>query len=75
MARSHAHVTRRSYSRLPKPIAVPHLIDIQRPSFAELTDPKSGLLRNTINDLLPIEVYTGNLAIVLGDFRYEEPTH
>ncbi len=76
MARVHAApVTRRSFSRLETPIEVPHLIDIQRRSFAALTDPKKGMLRETINDVSPIEDYTGNLAIVFGDFRFDEPTH
>ena len=76
MARSHAApVTRRSFSHLPTPLDVPHLIDIQRQSFAALTDPKSGLLRETINDVSPIEDYTGNLAIVFADFRFEDPPH
>ncbi len=70
-----APVTRRSFSRLETPIEVPHLIDIQRRSFEQLTDPKAGLLRETINDVSPIEDYTGNLAIVFGDFRFDEPTH
>ena len=43
MARSNAApVTRRSFSRLQNPLEVPHLIDIQRRSFEELTDPKKG---------------------------------
>ncbi len=76
MARVHAApVTRRSFSRLETPIEVPHLIDIQRRSFAALTDTKKGFLRETINDVSPIEDYTGNLAIVFGDFRFEEPAH
>ena len=76
MARSAAApVTRRSFSRLPQPLEVPHLIDIQRRSFEALTNPKSGLLRETINDISPIEDYTGNLAIVFGDFKFDEPTH
>ena len=76
MARSAAApVTRRSFSRLPQPLEVPHLIDIQRRSFEALTDPKRGLLRETINDISPIEDYTGNLAIVFGDFKFDEPTH
>ena len=57
------------------PLNVPHLIDIQRRSFEALTDPKSGLLRETINDISPIEDYTGNLAIVFGDFKFDEPPH
>ena len=76
MARSHAApVTRRSFSRLENPLEVPHLIDIQRLSFEQLTNPKEGLLRETIDDISPIEDYTGNLAIVFGDFEFEEPTH
>ncbi len=76
MARSAAApVTRRSFSRLPKPLELPHLIDIQRRSFEALTDPKKGLLRETIDDISPIEDYTGNLAIVFGDFKFDEPTN
>ena len=76
MARVHAApVTRRSFSRLETPIEVPHLIDIQRRSFAALTDPKKGKLRETINDISPIEDYTGNLAIVIADFRFDDPGH
>ena len=63
------------FSRLPEPLEVPHLIDIQRRSFEELTNPKNGLLRETIDDISPIEDYTGNLAIVFGDFKFDEPTH
>ena len=69
MARSNAApVTRRSFSNLKNPLEVPHLIDIQRRSFEELTDPKNGGLRETIDDVSPIEDYTGNLAIVFGEF-------
>jgi DNA-directed RNA polymerase subunit beta len=70
-----APVTRRSFSRLENPLDVPHLIDIQRLSFEHLTDPKEGLLRETINDISPIEDYTGNLAIVFEEFGFDEPTH
>ena len=74
MARSNAApVTRRSFSRLKNPLEVPHLIDIQRRSFEELVDPKKGLLRATIDDISPTEDYTGNLAIVFGDFEFDDP--
>ncbi|HXE99352.1 MAG TPA: DNA-directed RNA polymerase subunit beta [Solirubrobacterales bacterium] len=76
MARSHAApITRRSFSRLENPLEVPHLIDIQRLSFEHLTNPKEGLLRETIDDISPIEDYTGSLAIVFGAFEFDEPTH
>ena len=66
---------RRSFSRLSRTLEVPHLIDIQRRSFEALTDPKKGMLRETIDDISPIEDYTGNLAIVFGDFKFDEPPH
>jgi DNA-directed RNA polymerase subunit beta len=76
LARSHAApVTRRSFSRLENPLEVPHLIDIQRLSFEHLTSPKEGLLRETIDDISPIEDYTGSLAIVFGAFEFDQPTH
>ena len=72
MAPSHA-AARRTFSRLQTPLDVPNLIDIQRRSFARLTDTKHGMLRETIDDVSPITDYTGNLGIVFGEFRFEEP--
>jgi DNA-directed RNA polymerase subunit beta len=65
--------TRRSFARLHKTVDVPNLIDIQRRSFKWLTDPKVGGLRETIDDISPIEDYTGNLAVQFGDFTFDEP--
>jgi DNA-directed RNA polymerase subunit beta len=65
--------SRRSFARLNKTVDVPNLIDIQRRSFAWLTDPKTGGLRETIDDISPIEDYTGNLAVQFGEFTFDEP--
>jgi DNA-directed RNA polymerase subunit beta len=65
--------TRRSFARLETVLELPNLIDIQRKSFAWLTDPKKGGLRETIDDISPIEDYTGNLAVQFGDFTFDEP--
>jgi DNA-directed RNA polymerase subunit beta len=65
--------TRRSFARLKKTVDVPNLIDIQRRSFAWLTDPQAGGLRETIDDISPIEDYTGNLAVQFGEFTFDEP--
>ncbi len=72
MAPTHA-AARRTFSRLQNPVDVPNLIDIQRRSFERLTDTKNGMLRVTIDDVSPITDYTGNLGIVFGEFRFEEP--
>jgi DNA-directed RNA polymerase subunit beta len=65
--------TRRSFARLNKSVDVPNLIDIQRRSFSWLTDPQKGGLRETIDDISPIEDYTGNLAVQFGEFVFDEP--
>ncbi len=73
MAAADALRTRRTFARLQKTVDVPNLIDIQRRSFAWLTDPKDGGLRETIDDISPIEDYTGNLAVQFGEFTFDEP--
>ncbi|MGH2909935.1 MAG: DNA-directed RNA polymerase subunit beta [Solirubrobacteraceae bacterium] len=73
MATAHAPRTRRSFARLNKVLEVPNLIDIQRKSFEWLTDPSGGGLRETIDDISPIEDYTGNLAVQFGEFSFDEP--
>jgi DNA-directed RNA polymerase subunit beta len=64
---------RRSFARLNKSLDVPNLIDIQRRSFDWLVDPEAGGLRETIDDISPIEDYTGHLAVQFGDFHFDEP--
>ncbi len=73
MAPVDAPRTRRSFARLSKALDVPNLIDIQKKSFAWLTDPENGGLRETIDDISPIEDYTGNLAVQFGEFVFDEP--
>jgi len=64
---------RRSFARLNKVLDVPNLIAIQRRSFEWLTDPETGGLRETIDDISPIEDYTGNLAVQFGEFTFDDP--
>jgi DNA-directed RNA polymerase subunit beta len=65
--------TRRSFARLEKVLDVPNLIDIQKKSFFWLVDPEGGGLRETIDDISPIEDYTGNLAVQFGEFHFDDP--
>ena len=65
---------RRTFARLETPLELPNLIDIQRRSFAWLVDTESGGLRETIDDVSPIEDYTGNLAVVFEEISFDEPT-
>jgi DNA-directed RNA polymerase subunit beta len=73
LSRVDAPRTRRTFARLDRVHDVPNLIDIQRRSFAWLTDPEKGGLRETISDISPIEDYTGNLAVDFGEFHFDDP--
>ena len=73
MASVDASRTRRTFARLEKSIDIPNLIDIQKKSFAWLVDMDGGGLRETINDISPIEDYTGNLAVQFGEFTFDDP--
>jgi DNA-directed RNA polymerase subunit beta len=56
---------RRSFSRLTKVLDVPNLIDIQRASYEWFL---SEGLRETIDDISPIEDFTGTLAVQFGRY-------
>ena len=73
MASLDAPRTRRNFARLDKVLDVPNLIDIQKKSFDWLVDTENGGLRETIDDISPIEDYTGNLAVQFGEFIFDEP--
>ncbi|MEI2701340.1 MAG: DNA-directed RNA polymerase subunit beta [Baekduia sp.] len=66
---------RRSFARLETAVEVPNLIDIQCRSFEWLVDTEKGGLRETIDDISPIEDYTGHLAVNFGEFHFDEPTN
>ncbi|MEQ9336397.1 MAG: DNA-directed RNA polymerase subunit beta, partial [Miltoncostaeaceae bacterium] len=56
---------RHSFSRLEKVLEVPNLIDIQRSSFEWFLNEG---LRETIDDISPIEDFTGTLAVQFGKY-------
>ncbi len=61
---------RKSFSRLKHVLDLPNLIDIQRASFDWFL--KEGL-RETIDDISPIEDYTGTLAVEFADYEFGPP--
>jgi DNA-directed RNA polymerase subunit beta len=61
---------RKSFSRLKHVLDLPNLIDIQKASFEWFL--QEGL-RETIDDISPIEDYTGTLAVEFGDYEFGEP--
>jgi DNA-directed RNA polymerase subunit beta len=61
---------RKSFSRLKHVLELPNLIDIQKASFHWFMEDG---LRETINDISPIEDYTGTLAVEFADYKFGEP--
>ncbi len=61
---------RKSFSRLDNVLEVPNLIDIQKASFKWFMEEG---LRETIDDISPIEDYTGSLAVEFGSYEFGEP--
>ncbi|HWQ22603.1 MAG TPA: DNA-directed RNA polymerase subunit beta [Gaiellaceae bacterium] len=61
---------RKSFSRLKHVLDLPNLIDIQKASFQWFME--AGL-RETIDDISPIEDYTGTLAVEFGEYEFGEP--
>ena len=68
-----SHASVEAFASLENALELPNLIDIQRRSFEWLTDPQKGGLRETIDDISPIEDYTGNLAVVFGELWFDDP--
>jgi DNA-directed RNA polymerase subunit beta len=61
---------RTSFSRLKNVLDLPNLIDIQKASFRWFLEEG---LRETIDDISPIEDYTGTLAVEFGEYKFGEP--
>ncbi len=61
---------RKSFSNLLQILEVPNLIEVQTKSFEWF---KAEGLKETIQDINPIEDYTGNYAVEFGDYEFHEP--
>ena len=61
---------RTTFSRLEHVLDLPNLIDIQKASFRWFLDEG---LRETIDDISPIEDYTGSLAVEFGAYKFGDP--
>ena len=61
---------RQSFSRLKHVLDLPNLIDIQKASFEWFLEEG---LRETIDDISPIEDYTGTLAVEFGEYEFGQP--
>jgi DNA-directed RNA polymerase subunit beta len=65
-----ARRARKSFSRLKHVLDLPNLIDIQKASFRWFMEEG---LKETIDDISPIEDYTGTLAVEFAAYEFGEP--
>jgi len=64
---------RKSYSRIPDILPIPHLIHVQLESFRWFQEEG---LRELFDEISPIQDFTGTrLELHFGDYRFEEPKH
>src|SRR5437764_1274074 len=61
---------RKSFSQIEDVLDLPNLIDIQKASFQWFLEEG---LRETIDDISPIEDYTGTLAVEFGAYQFGQP--
>jgi DNA-directed RNA polymerase subunit beta len=61
---------RLSFGKIPEILPIPDLIAIQRQSFEWLITEG---LRETFDEISPIEDFTGQMALTFGEHRFEEP--
>ena len=60
---------RRSFAKIPEVLEVPNLISVQRDSYVWFLDQG---LKEALEDISPIEDFTGNLAIEFGSYEFGE---
>jgi len=63
---------RRSFAKIPEVLDVPNLIALQKDSFAWFLDEG---LRETFQDISPIEDFTGTLAVEFGAHEFGDPKY
>ncbi len=61
-----------SFQKIPKVLDLPYLIDLQRTSYEEFL--KDGI-KETFQDISPVEDFTGNLVLEFLDHTLEPPTY
>ena len=63
---------RRTFAKIPEILEVPNLIAIQRDSFQWFLEEG---LKETFQDISPVEDFTGNLAVEFGEHSFGDPKY
>ena len=66
------HRERRTFSKIKNTFALTDLLEIQKKSYQRFLEVG---IKETFDDLFPIESFTGNISLELGDYYFEEPRY
>ena len=66
------YTTRRSYAKTNNAIALGNLLEIQKKSYDWFITEG---IKEVFEDIFPVESFTGNLRIEVGDFSFDEPRY
>jgi len=66
------HAERKTFSRIKNTFALTDLLEIQKKSYQQFLDKG---IKEVFEDLFPVESFTGNISLELGDYYFEEPRY
>ena len=66
------HAERKTFSRIKNTFALTDLLEIQKKSYQQFLDQG---IKEVFEDLFPVESFTGNISLELGDYYFEEPRY
>ena len=63
---------RRSFSKITNTVALTDLLEIQKKSYQRFLEVG---IKEVFDDLFPVESFTGNISLELGEYYFEEPRY
>ena len=66
------HRERRTFSKIKNTLALTDLLEIQKKSYQRFLEVG---IKEVFEDLFPVESFTGNISLELGDYYFEEPRY
>jgi DNA-directed RNA polymerase subunit beta len=66
------HAERRTFSKITNNLELADLLEIQKKSYQWFLDEG---IKETFEDLFPVESFTGNISLELGDYYFDEPRY
>ena len=66
------HAERATFSKIKNTLALTDLLEIQKKSYQRFLEEG---IKEVFDDLFPVESFTGNISLELGDYYFEEPRY